>query len=136
MKSTLSSPGLSVQVSSVAGPLEKSLQYVELLISLWNQCEELFFKLCPTREEPPRSQPPRRRNLGNCPNCRIKGADSGGRQQADCHGKLREIPRHADAGYFHGGLLAVVGFAVLLAIPLKRGWDVIPIDDKKTKSDK
>ena len=42
---------------------------------------------------------------------------------------------HASAGYFLGGLLAVVGIAVLIAGPLKRGWDAIPVDEKKRKTD-
>ncbi len=42
---------------------------------------------------------------------------------------------HAVVGYFLGGLLAVIGFAVLLAGPLKRVWDAIPVDDKKPKTD-
>ena len=41
---------------------------------------------------------------------------------------------HSDAGYFLGGLLAVVGIGVLIAGPLKRGWDAIPVDQKKPKS--
>ncbi len=32
------------------------------------------------------------------------------------------------AGYFLGGLLAVVGIALIMAGPLKRGWDAIPVD--------
>ncbi|MBU0719683.1 MAG: hypothetical protein KJ749_15675 [Planctomycetes bacterium] len=42
---------------------------------------------------------------------------------------------HAAAGYFLGGLLAVIGIAVLMAGPLKRGWDAIPVDEKKPKTD-
>ena len=42
---------------------------------------------------------------------------------------------HAENGYFLGGLLAVVGIAVLIAGPLKRGWDAIPVDQKKSKTD-
>ena len=42
---------------------------------------------------------------------------------------------HADAGYFLGGLLAVVGLALLIAGPLKRGWDASPVDKKKPKAD-
>ena len=42
---------------------------------------------------------------------------------------------HADAGYFLGGLLTTFGFAALLAGPLKRGWDAIPVDKKKPKVD-
>jgi len=42
---------------------------------------------------------------------------------------------HAETGYFLGGLLAVVGLAVLIAGPLKRGWDAIPVDEKKRKTE-
>ena len=42
---------------------------------------------------------------------------------------------HAPAGYFLGGLLAVLGIAILIAGPLKRGWDAIPVDEKKRNGD-
>ena len=40
---------------------------------------------------------------------------------------------HAEAGYILGGLLAVVGITILVAGPLKRGWDAIPVDEKKPR---
>ena len=41
---------------------------------------------------------------------------------------------HAAAGYFLGGLLAIIVIAVFLAKPLKRGWDEL-LDVKKPKAD-
>lgn len=43
---------------------------------------------------------------------------------------------HSTAGYFLGGLLAVVGIAILIAGPLKRGWDSIPVGDERPPVDK
>ena len=41
---------------------------------------------------------------------------------------------HAAAGYFLGGLLAIVGIVLLMAGPLLRGWDAIPVDKQQPKT--
>lgn len=49
------------------------------------------------------------------------------------HDLGKSTSAHALAGYFLGGVLAVVGIAVLIAGPLRRGWDAIPVEDKNPK---
>jgi drug/metabolite transporter (DMT)-like permease len=48
----------------------------------------------------------------------------------------REQGGHGNTGYVLGGILGLVGLVLLLAGPLRRGWDAIPVDDKRTAAPK
>jgi uncharacterized membrane protein len=48
------------------------------------------------------------------------------------HGMGSSSGGHAIAGY----LLAVIGTALLMAGPLKRGWDAIPVDELQPGNDR
>jgi hypothetical protein len=46
------------------------------------------------------------------------------------HDLSQHLASHSSAGYFLGGALGVIGFALVIAGPLKRGWDAIPVEQK------
>ncbi len=50
------------------------------------------------------------------------------------HGTVSLPILPAMAGYVLGALLFVIGLAVLLAGPVKRLWDAIPVDELKPTS--
>ena len=50
------------------------------------------------------------------------------------HGTGSIVSGPAMGGYCLGASLSVIGFAVLLAGPLKRLWDAIPVDKLNPKS--
>lgn len=49
------------------------------------------------------------------------------------HGTKSIASGPAVGGYFLGALLSVIGLALLIAGPLKRCWDAIPVDELKPK---
>jgi len=51
-------------------------------------------------------------------------------------GVLAQSYRSSDNGYVAGGLLIAVGLFVLFKKPLQRGWDAIPVDEKKPDDDR
>ena len=46
----------------------------------------------------------------------------------------RDQGGHGNAGYVLGAIVGLVGVALLVGGALRRGWDAIPVDDRRPES--